>query len=87
MNNNYKNLNTQEKSDLWAEWSGSEFPSEIAEQINNINMGKNLDLEHTYGYKIMFYHFMENKPIKEIEKYFKITPFEYQVLYLTDLKS
>lgn len=84
----------------WSQNDGgrkSNFPSDVLEFIHEINRQKfdelkeqhpsspaSYDPNHTYGFKIAFYMFMEDWERDYTEDYFEVNYF-YQVLYPTSM--
>lgn len=55
----------------WVYWSKNKFPKNILEQVYKINLEHNLDVNSSYGYGIVYYSYIENKPINEVLNQYK----------------
>lgn len=56
----------------WAYWSkNNKFPKDIISQVYKINLENNLDVNDSYGYGIVYYSYIENRPINEVLNQYK----------------
>ena len=81
-----KGLSKSQKMDNWVEWSSLGFPYKILEGIEEINRDMNLNYNHSYGFKVMFFMYMEGWNRDKTEKYFKVDYFGYEVIYIKNIK-
>jgi len=83
----YNGLGMDEKSNLWSKWStsikngGTGFPYDMEEIAQQINLETSLDIDESYGYKVLYYMLFEEWDNKTVEEYFKID--DYYRIYGT----
>ena len=68
----FKDMEYDEKLEVWGEWSSDGFPSSVLEKVSMINAKEGLRDSHTYGYKVMYFALMEEMGIKEVMQYFEV---------------